>query len=247
MARIHPCLNSEKTGCETLNAVPRKLCPICRRNVTQKKNREKQLNSKSKFYRIPPVSQKKKFKIELSPDVQEQKERTEERKKNRKIELRISKDNTKIGSISKLKKENNRLNGELKKLKNRSLRQILSDTLDGLIRELTNKRDLDWRGYFTCISCGMEFHKSDGENGHYIPRGNILTRWLPLNNNKQCLECNRIKEGNESNYFEGLIKRYGKRAADDLERKRHLMSNMLNHDMTELIDFLKSEIKKLKN
>ena len=76
-----------------------------------------------------------------------------------------------------------------------------------------------------CISCGInETELFDG--GHYkkaeIYSGVIFD---PNNCHKQCRKCNRFLNGNELNYRQGLISRYGIEYADAIELKANATRN----------------------
>ena len=67
-----------------------------------------------------------------------------------------------------------------------------------------------------CISCGTTEAKWDA--GHYRSVGsNPALRFEPLNNHKQCSQCNQHKSGNAIEYRIGLISRIGQMHVDWLE------------------------------
>ena len=67
-----------------------------------------------------------------------------------------------------------------------------------------------------CISCGTTVAKWDA--GHYRSVGsNPALRFEPLNNHKQCSQCNQHKSGNVFEYRIGLIARIGQANVDWLE------------------------------
>lgn len=67
-----------------------------------------------------------------------------------------------------------------------------------------------------CISCGTTEAKWDA--GHYRSVGsNPALRFEPLNNHKQCSQCNQHKSGNAIEYRIGLIARIGQANVDWLE------------------------------
>ena len=67
-----------------------------------------------------------------------------------------------------------------------------------------------------CISCGITYGKWNA--GHYRSVGsNPALRFEPLNNHKQCVQCNQSKSGNAVEYRIGLIARIGQDAVDWLE------------------------------
>lgn len=67
-----------------------------------------------------------------------------------------------------------------------------------------------------CISCGTTEAKWDA--GHYRSVGsNPALRFEPLNNHKQCAQCNQHKSGNAIEYRIGLVARIGAEAVEWLE------------------------------
>jgi hypothetical protein len=70
-----------------------------------------------------------------------------------------------------------------------------------------------------CISCESTFSNPFWHGGHYkkaeIYRGLIFNE---LNVNKQCAKCNIFLNGNESNYRQGLVNRYGIEKVEYLEQ-----------------------------
>ena len=67
-----------------------------------------------------------------------------------------------------------------------------------------------------CISCGVTYGKWNA--GHYRSVGsNPALRFEPLNNHKQCVQCNQSKSGNAIEYRIGLIARIGQANVDWLE------------------------------
>lgn len=67
-----------------------------------------------------------------------------------------------------------------------------------------------------CISCGVTYGTWNA--GHYRSVGsNPALRFEPLNNHKQCVQCNQSKSGNAIEYRIGLIARIGQENVDWLE------------------------------
>ena len=65
-----------------------------------------------------------------------------------------------------------------------------------------------------CITCGKTYHL---EAGHYIPRGNMATRYNFYNVHAQCIECNRFLSGNNKMYRKNLVEKYGEGLVEALE------------------------------
>lgn len=96
-----------------------------------------------------------------------------------------------------------------------------------------------------CISCGRPITFTTCDAGHYIPRTHTATRWNIYNVNAQCRECNRMKDGNASNYRIGLIERYGLPVVDKLEQERHATVKLSDNDYRTLTRFFKQQTAKL--
>jgi len=70
-----------------------------------------------------------------------------------------------------------------------------------------------------CISCGSNSDQKDG--GHYL-KAEVYSGLIfdERNCSSQCRKCNRFLNGNELNYRDGLIKRYGKEFVEQLESEK---------------------------
>jgi len=101
---------------------------------------------------------------------------------------------------------------------------------------------------YSCISCDT-FATSLWDGGHF-KKAEIYSGVIFDENNchKQCRKCNRFLNGNELNYRQGLIKRYGLEYADKIEQKANETRNY-KYTKAELIakklkyDILVKEIK----
>jgi len=94
--------------------------------------------------------------------------------------------------------------------------------------------------FVSCYTCGKVSHYKDMQNGHYISRGNMATRWLEENCRVQCCGCNIFKNGNYTEYSYRLLKEIGEGGVDELMKKK-------NEIRQWSISELKDEIKKYKD
>lgn len=96
-----------------------------------------------------------------------------------------------------------------------------------------------------CISCGVITNKIDG--GHYkkaeLYYGVIFDE---DNCHAQCRKCNRYLGGNEANYRNGLVERYGVKYVENLEQKA-IETKEYMHSKDELIEIKKKYQQKIKN
>lgn len=107
-------------------------------------------------------------------------------------------------------------------------------------------RDAMPNGYFKCISCGQIKPFEQADNGHYINRQHMGTRFDEMNCNAQCRHCNRFMEGNIQNYRKGLIAKYGEQRVVLLEAKQGISRKFTDFEYEQLIKYYKVLNKKLK-
>lgn len=85
--------------------------------------------------------------------------------------------------------------------------------LDRIFSRYIRLRDCDENGFGKCISCGR-FRKLQA--GHWIKRQHMSTRFSEVNVSGQCSYCNHWLHGNEVEYEQALIKKYGQGAVNKL-------------------------------
>jgi 5-methylcytosine-specific restriction endonuclease McrA len=73
--------------------------------------------------------------------------------------------------------------------------QNLCDDLDAIFSRYIRLRDADENGMVKCYTCPVIKPISEMQCGHFIPRANLATRWLPENCKPQCKGCNEFKDG----------------------------------------------------
>lgn len=112
--------------------------------------------------------------------------------------------------------------------------------LDKVFSEYIRQKDADFFGMTRCYTCDVKKHWKDLQNGHYISRGHMATRWEEENCRVQCAGCNVFRNGNYTEYSYRLLKEIGEEALDALmERKKEMKS--------WTIEELKKEIEKYGN
>jgi hypothetical protein len=74
--------------------------------------------------------------------------------------------------------------------------QNLVDDLDQVFSQYIRLRDSDENGIATCFTCGAKAPYKEHQNGHFIPRRHLATRWHEQNCQDQCPGCNEFKAGN---------------------------------------------------
>lgn len=107
-------------------------------------------------------------------------------------------------------------------------------------------RDCMPNGYFRCISCDEMKPFEQADNGHYINRQHMNTRYDEVNCNAQCRRCNRFQEGNMQGYRQGLIKKYGEQRVILLEAKKNIPRQYTEFEYEQLIKYYKAKANELK-
>lgn len=91
-------------------------------------------------------------------------------------------------------------------------------------------------GLAKCYTCGVTKDWQSLQNGHYIPRRHLNTRWLELNCKPQCMPCNIYKKGNYDVYALNLTKEYGPNILKDLNRAKNITKKFTILDLQRKIE-----------
>src|SRR6185369_5708080 len=109
--------------------------------------------------------------------------------------------------------------------------------LDRVFSKNISKKKAKTFGMTRCYTCDKTAHWKDLQNGHYISRGHMATRWLEENCRVQCSGCNIFKRGNYTEYAYRLLKEIGREGLDALREKKKEIKQWSIQD-------LKTEIQK---
>lgn len=97
--------------------------------------------------------------------------------------------------------------------KNVKTKKELTDDAQRVFNEFVRIRD----SYNACISCGS-LDSAIYHAGHYLSSSPYTElRFNEKNVNKQCQRCNKFLHGNLIRYRQGLIKKIGVEAVEELE------------------------------
>ena len=77
----------------------------------------------------------------------------------------------------------------------------------------------DNNGYVMCVTCGDIKHISNIDCGHFQKRGNMATRYDPMNLAPQCITCNRFNRGEDKKFAYYIDLKYGFGTSDELRQK----------------------------
>lgn len=98
-------------------------------------------------------------------------------------------------------------NNKPKKPRVKSRSQLVRE-LDSLFSQyIRQKYAVD--GMTACVTCGVVKRWQEQQNGHYMSRGHLPTRWSEDNCAPQCVGCNVFRKGNYTEYSLWMIQTYG--------------------------------------
>ena len=104
----------------------------------------------------------------------------------------------------------------------------------------------DSRGYCRCISCGKVYFWKEIQNGHYMSRRYMSTRFSEDNCRPQGVECNIFNQGAIQMYRRALIKEIGEQRVDLIEvRARQENKNWSLFELKQLIEYYKKKVEKI--
>jgi hypothetical protein len=108
------------------------------------------------------------------------------------------------------------------------------------LREATDE------GLVQCFTCGnVNNYKVGMQNGHFMSRQFMATRYDEQNCQVQCVGCNMFKFGEQFKFSLALDYKYGKGTAEDLLHKSRQINKMSSKDFEEKISYYKLIVEKL--
>lgn len=93
--------------------------------------------------------------------------------------------------------------------------------LDEVFSKYIRLKYSDERGYCRCISCGKVHFWKQIQNGHYMSRRHLSTRWSEDNCRPQCVACNIFNQGAAQMYRRNLVAEIGEDRVTWIESFAH--------------------------
>lgn len=119
--------------------------------------------------------------------------------------------------------------------------------LDKIFSEYIRYKYADTNGYCRCISCGRIHKIKEIQNGHYMSRRYMSTRFDEDNCRPQCVACNIYNQGNIQMYRINLIKEIGERRVELVEIKARTQTHKYSDfEYQELIKYYGACLKLIK-
>jgi len=126
--------------------------------------------------------------------------------------------------------------------KNVKSRSYYVKQLDMVFSQYIRQKDAV-NGYATCVTCGALKPWQEQQNGHYMSRGHLLTRWSEDNCAVQCVACNVFKKGNYTEYSLWMINTYGAEKLTELKERANSGEKIPTYVIKEKIEEYKALLK----
>lgn len=134
-----------------------------------------------------------------------------------------------------------------KRSKPKSRNEILRDRLDSVFSKYIRLKYAYSGGICQCVSCGALKDWKEIQNGHYMSRGYMSTRFDEDNCRPQCVSCNMYNQGNIQMYRRRLVSQIGEHRVNRVEvRARTEIRKYADFEYEELIRRYQGEVKRLK-
>lgn len=134
----------------------------------------------------------------------------------------------------------------MKKKKLVPLRKLIKQ-LDKVFSEYIRRRDSDWRGIATCISCGKKAPWQEYHCGHYISRVYYPVRWHEQNAHAQCPADNIFKHGAPDEYALALQNKYCDGILKKLNDLKHSKIHFVRQDYLSMIEQYETRLRELRD
>lgn len=153
------------------------------------------------------------FKKPSYQEALEKKRKATERAVRRKKERDASRVGVKRKKAATAKKTAN-------KKKSKSLAKYKKE-LDSIFSKYVRLVHADNDGIVSCFTCGKLFYWKKIQNGHFVSRQYLATRWSEDNCRPQCVGCNMFGNGKPLDFEERLKKELGDDRVEELKQMRH--------------------------
>ena len=118
-------------------------------------------------------------------------------------------------------------------------RKILIQDLDTVFSKyIRMKAATD--GVARCVTCGIRDSWKLMDNGHYLVRGKLGTRYDERNCHVQCRKCNRLGQGMMKQYTLFMRARYGQSVIDELKAKAR--DPIKTYELEAMIKYYKEKL-----
>lgn len=131
------------------------------------------------------------------------------------------------------------------KVKEKSVSTLINE-LDDVFSEWLRRYNADENGKCECFICGYKARWQDMQAAHFIDRIYMNCRFDPKNVYVCCEQCNCYDPDHKDKFKAAIIAKHGEDVVAILESGKHFLRKFMRHELTELIEWMKEQLKKLK-
>ena len=126
----------------------------------------------------------------------------------------------------------------------KSTRKKLIDKLDKIFSQYIRLRESKNHNS-ECFTCGKVDHWKKLQNGHFMSRKHLSTRWDETNCQVQCAGCNVFRYGEQYKFSVGLNNKYGDGTADAMLQKSRETLKIDNAELETKIKYYQDLVERL--
>lgn len=119
----------------------------------------------------------------------------------------------------------------------------LKKELDAVFSKYIRQKYADDSGNVACYTCGKVMHWKQIQNGHFVPRQYLATRWHEDNCRPQCIGDNIYGNGKPLDFEEHLKRDLGSDYVEEMKLLRHVSLKLDNNWYEEKITHYKALLK----
>jgi hypothetical protein len=126
----------------------------------------------------------------------------------------------------------------------KSTRKKLIEKLDKVFSQYIRLREAK-NGNSECFTCGKVDHWKRLQNGHFMSRKHLSTRWDETNCQVQCAGCNVFRYGEQYKFSVGLDTKYGIGTAESMLLKSKETLKIDNIELEAKIKYYQDLVERL--
>ena len=119
------------------------------------------------------------------------------------------------------------------------------DNVFSIYIRLRDRVNEDYSKCMTCSSIILWRGTNKLDNGHFMSRKHMATRWEEKNCGAQCVSCNHYGAGRQYEFSIALDSKFGKGTADRMLVKSNGVAKFMPFELDEMIKHYKEKIKEL--
>lgn len=129
-------------------------------------------------------------------------------------------------------------------LEDESISNLIED-LDAVFSKYIRRKHADQNGLVQCFTCPVKLPIAEIQNGHFIHRTDLATRFLEDNCRPQCPNCNRI-HNEDSSIFAIKLEQQNKGITEWLLQQSRTVCKPTRDDLKQLLIEYRYKLKVLK-